>query len=280
MPTISITTSSLQSLLAYAAVVQVRDHSTHGHMWRVSQYASRLSEKAGFSSGEVFIATLGGMVHDIGKIGVPDHILNKNGRLKNDEMAVIRQHPRMGLTLIQDHPLATVVSDAILEHHERIDGTGYPDHRQGEQISIFARVVAIADAFDAMTSHRSYRAIKSVAEACDTINREKDMQFDPDLSEIFVDMALNGELDFITGHSLNGRRMVSCPDCGPVIGLTKEIVSGDIVVCPKCNKRYRLHPYGSIYELEWLGNYGKADVRLEVEAIQDFVRSAPKYVKI
>mgnify|MGYP000925129773 FL=1 len=280
MPTITITTNSLQSLLAYAAVVQIRDHCTHGHMWRVSQYASLLSEKAGFSPGEVFISSLGGMVHDIGKIGVPDRILQKPGRLKNDEIAVIRQHPRMGIKLIQDHPLASIVGNAILEHHERIDGSGYPDHRGGEQISVFARVVAIADAFDAMTSPRSYRAVKSVSEACDVIMREKDRQFDPTLAEIFVEMALHGEMEFITGHSLNGRRMVSCMDCGPVIGIFNDVVSGEVVTCPRCGKRYRLHPYGSTCELEWLGNYNKAGVRVEVEAIEEFIRYAPKSIRI
>lgn len=280
MPTISITPNSLQSLLAYASVVQIRDHSTHGHMWRVSQYASRLSEKAGFSPGEVFISSLGGMVHDIGKMGIPDQILQKPGRLKNEEMAVIRQHPRMGVKLIHDHPLSSVVRASILEHHERIDGYGYPDHRSGDQISIFARVVAIADAFDAMTSPRSYRAVKTTSEACDAITREKGNQFDPTLAEIFVEMALHGELETITGHSLNGRRMVSCADCGPVIGIYHTVISGEIVTCPRCGKRYRLHPYGSSLELELLGNRGKAQVGMEMEAIQEFIRRAPKTVTI
>ncbi len=280
MPTINITTQLLQSLLAYAAVVQARDHNTHGHMWRVSQYAARLAEKAGFSPGEVFIASLGGLVHDIGKIGVPDRILQKPGRLKSEEMALIKQHPHMGHVLIQNHPLAMIVREAILEHHERMDGGGYPQRRRGDQISIFARVVAIADAFDAMTSPRTYRSVKSISEACEVLQREKNRQFDPLLADLFMQMALNGELETIVGHSLNGRRLASCLECGPIIGLCAPSTSSQIVTCPECGKRYRLHPNGHGFELEWLGSYGEAEIQIETEAIHEFVRSAPRYLRV
>ena len=280
MPTINITTQLLHSLLAYAAVVQARDHSIHGHMWRVSQYSACLAEKAGFSTGEVFIASLGGLVHDIGKIGVPDRILQKPGRLKFEEMTLIKQHPQMGHVLIQNHPLEIIVKEAILEHHERIDGTGYPQHRSGDQISIFARVVAIADAFDAMTSPRTYRSVKSISEACGVLQREKDRQFDPFLAELFAQMALNGEFETILGHSLNGRRLASCLECGPIIGLCAPSTCSQIVTCPECGKRYRLHPNDHDFELEWLGSYGKAEIQIETEAIQEFIHQAPGYLKL
>lgn len=280
MPIINITPKLLQSLLAYAAVVQTRDHSTHGHMWRVSQYAARLAEKAGFSPDEVFIISLGALVHDIGKIGVPDRILQKPGRLKSEEMALVKQHPQMGHVLIQNHPLAVIVKEAILEHHERMDGDGYPQRRQGDQISIFARVIAIADAFDAMTSPRAYRSVKSISEACEILLREKDRQFDPFLTDVFVQIALTRELETIVGHSLNGRRLASCLECGPVIGLCAPTTTSQIVTCPECGKRYRLHPNGHGFELEWLGTYGEAEIQIETEAIHEFIRSAPRHLRI
>lgn len=280
MPTIELSPPLLHSLLAYSAVAQARDAGIHGHMWRVSQYSARLTEKAGLSPCEVFIASLGGMVHDIGKVGIPDRILQKPGRLKNGEMALIRQHPTMGNLLIQNHPLAALVKESILEHHERIDGSGYPAKRSGEQISIFARVTAIADAFDAMTSPRAYRAMKSVSEASEVLLREKDRQFDADLADIFYGMAMKGELETITGHSLDGRLMACCLDCGPVIALSRNATAGDITSCPECGKRYRLHPNSYGFELEWLGNFGEIEIQPELDAIHEFIRHAPKYIKL
>ncbi|MCC6148227.1 MAG: HD domain-containing protein [Anaerolineaceae bacterium] len=280
MPTITINTTQLQSLLAYASVVQARDSNTYGHMWRVSQYAGRLAEKAGFSPGEVFIAGLGGLVHDVGKIGIPDRILQKPGRLGSEEMALVKEHPRMGYLLIQHHPLSTIVNGVILEHHERIDGSGYPYRRSGDQISIYARVIAIADAFDAMTSPRSYRAVKSIIQACNTLRREKGRQFDPFLANVFIRMALQGEFESIIGHSLTGQRLVSCLECGPVIGSCTPSTRSGIVVCPECGKRYRLHPNGNGFELEWLGEHGQAEIQLETDAMREFIHSAPNHIHI
>jgi HD-GYP domain-containing protein (c-di-GMP phosphodiesterase class II) len=147
----------LKSLVLMASMIEARDAYTGGHLWRVSQYAHQLAEAAGLSAEMAFLSALGGFLHDIGKISIPDDILEKPGRLTESEYDVVKTHPGIGATLIQEHPLGELALAAVHQHHERIDGRGYPDQLQGDQISIFARIVAIADAFDALTSTRPYR---------------------------------------------------------------------------------------------------------------------------
>ena len=147
----------LKTLLVMVWMVEARDPYTGGHLWRVSQFSRRTAEAAGLPPGEVMRVMLGGFLHDLGKIGVPDAILRKPGALTDEEYATIKTHPEIGRRLLAGHPLRGLVEFAVHLHHERPDGQGYPGGMRAGTIPTEARIVGICDAFDAMTSTRPYR---------------------------------------------------------------------------------------------------------------------------
>jgi HD-GYP domain-containing protein (c-di-GMP phosphodiesterase class II) len=147
-------------------------------LWRVSQFCRVLAERGGLSPNQVARISLGGFLHDLGKIAVPDAILNKADRLTDGEYEIIKTHPDVGRRLLIDHPLATLAESAVFAHHERPDGTGYPRQLPLDQISVDARIVSICDAFDAMTSTRPYRKGMQIERALDIIRDYLDTQFD------------------------------------------------------------------------------------------------------
>ena len=150
----SSTDSLLHSLYVMASMVEARDPYTGGHLWRVSQFSGLLADALGLPSPDRGRIVLGGFLHDLGKVGVPDAILNKPDRLTEDEYAVIRTHPHVGSRILTNHPLEPLVVSAILSHHEMPSGKGYPHGLMAGQISVDARIVGLCDAFDAMTSTR------------------------------------------------------------------------------------------------------------------------------
>lgn len=150
--------SNLQSMvIALVRAVEAKDPYTAGHSERVMQYSLWLGEAIGMGPYELRILELGCLVHDVGKIGIPDHILTKPGKLTNEEFDVIKRHPEAGVKIIQDIPMFRECIPVVRWHHERLDGRGYPDALAGDQISVPVRISAIADIFDAMTSTRAYR---------------------------------------------------------------------------------------------------------------------------
>lgn len=152
METFSVNIPLLKSLVSLATVIEAKDPYTGGHTWRVSRYARILAEDIGLLQDEVFIVHFGSLMHDIGKVSVPEPILNKQDKLTTAEYEIIKKHPETGLMLMRDHPLGALTLDIVVSHHERFDGYGYPRGLAGNNISLFARIVAIADTFDAMTS--------------------------------------------------------------------------------------------------------------------------------
>jgi len=280
MRTIRIDPPLLKSIAVLAAVVEARDAYTGGHIWRVSQYTRLLADHAGLSGDEVFVAATGALVHDIGKLGVPDAILNKHGRLNNSERNAMRRHPQVGRLLVQDHPLAFLFEDAIGEHHEHYDGQGYPDRLEGAHISLFSRLVSIADAFDAMTTLRSYKRGISPRQAYDILADESGRQFDPQLVPVFVDLGLSGRLDHILGHSWEDRMLVACPECGPIISIPHGKTSGDAIVCPGCTRKFILHAKAGSFEIEWQGHYDPDWLpEPDMQAVEDFLKRIPKEIR-
>src|SRR5271157_5952374 len=146
---LEIDTNLLDSLLTLATVIEAKDPYTGGHTWRVSRYAHELVKEAGLDSDACFIASVGGLVHDIGKIGVADAILHKAGPLLEAEFSAMKAHPEIGRRVIDKHPLAPLIVFAVFEHHERLDGKGYPNGGRSGELSVHGRAIAIADAFDA-----------------------------------------------------------------------------------------------------------------------------------
>lgn len=273
----------LKSLTIMASVIEARDAYTGGHLWRVSQYAQRLAESGGLTTEMVFLASLGGFLHDIGKIGVPEAILGKRGELTTTEYEVVKTHPGIGATLIQEHPLADLATAAIRQHHEWVNGTGYPDRLHATQISIFARIVSIADAFDALTSSRPYRQGVATQAAVAALQIEYGSQFDAHLLDTFVQTAITGALEDIVGHSDHGVPMVKCPNCGPVITVSKNSQDGDLTYCRICGTQVRLHRKASTFEVEPSGNKATAEQlkpRPDPATIEAFIARAPVSVSI
>ncbi len=247
----------LASLMILGSVVEARDAYTGGHLWRVGRYTRLLAEAAGLDRQAILAAAVGGFLHDLGKVGIPDAILNGRHALSDHQMAVVRTHPAIGRTVVAEHPLAPLALDAIAHHHERLDGTGYPDRLAGEAIPLAARIVGLCDAFDAMTSTRSYRPALPTAEALDLLRAGRGSQFDPALVDGFLDLARAGRLLPIIGHSHHGHRLAECPRCGPVVA-THDKQDGALHVCRSCGDEYRLHRKGDGYELQATGRQGSA----------------------
>ena len=163
------------------------------HSKHVSILAEALANKMRFNEDEVNLMRLVGLMHDIGKIGIPDNILNKRGKLTKDEYDKIKKHPEIGYRILSSVNEFSQMAECVLEHHERWDGTGYPQGLKGEKIKVEARIVAVCDSFDAMVTLRTYKDTLSQEETINEIIRCSGSQFDPKIVESFVDMMINGE---------------------------------------------------------------------------------------
>lgn len=161
------------------------------HSKRVSELCEAIAGKIKMSEDDVKQVKIAGLLHDIGKIGVNEKILNKKGRLTEDEWKEIRKHPEGGWRILNTVSEFSELACFVLEHHERWDGTGYPKGLKGKKISLQARIIAIADAYDAMTSQRSYRKGISDEEAMSEIRNQAGLQFDPNIAEIFIEKVFN-----------------------------------------------------------------------------------------
>ncbi len=177
---------ALSIIYALAATVDAKDHYTYGHSKKVSQYAVALAEALGLPQDKITTIRAAGLLHDIGKIAIPDSILNKEGPLTEEEWKPVTAHPELGVEILR-HVIDLVnCLPAILHHHEHHDGKGYPSNLKGKNIPLEARLLAIADSYDAMTSLRSYRKQLSPQQALDELKRCAGTQFDPELVDIFV----------------------------------------------------------------------------------------------
>lgn len=185
---------NMATIYALTAAIDAKDHYTFGHSQRVAKYASAIAQKAGASPEEVNTIRQAALLHDVGKIGIPEHILTKYSKLEDHEYETMKMHVDMSITIIKYLPSFSHVIPAVLGHHERWDGRGYPRQIAGENIAFGARCIGIADAFDAITSNRHYKTLLSVDYALEEIERNAGTQFDPHLAKLFVEMVRSGEL--------------------------------------------------------------------------------------
>jgi hypothetical protein len=271
----------VKSLFVMASMVEARDPYTGGHLWRVSQFSRILAADAALATKVVARIALGGFLHDLGKISVPDVILNKPDRLTDDEYQIVKTHPDVGNRLLADHPLATLARPAVLSHHEMPNGRGYPQGLTGDRIPIDARIVGICDAFDAMTSHRPYRKGMSIESALQIIRENLGAQFDRDLGQRFIGLGEEGSLTHIVGHSEPGIPMQECPICGPTIVVTKTHHTGDLVYCRVCGSeaevrredgRLRIKPTGR------KGNPAQLEPEIDHTLIDSLVQDTATHV--
>jgi putative nucleotidyltransferase with HDIG domain len=168
--------------------IQARDRYTSGHSARVSRYALLVAEKFGLTSKEKHELYLAAMLHDIGKIGIPDELLNCEGKLSDEQIRKIRNHVTVGASMLKAIGEMNPIVPLILHHHEAWDGSGYPNGLKGDEIPLMSRILAVADSYDAMTSDRPYRRARSKAAALEEIRRFSGRSFDPDVAEVFLEI--------------------------------------------------------------------------------------------
>lgn len=180
-----ISQAYMQTIETLRYVVETRDSETRGHSERVSILAAAIAEEMGLDTDDVEMIRTAGLFHDIGKVGVPDAILLKNGPLTSDEYAQIKQHPAAGEKVLSTYSPFKEMLPIIRGHHERIDGSGYPDGLSGDEICTGAKIIAVADSFDAMVSNRTYRKGLGLDKACSELEKHKFAQFDPNAVDAF-----------------------------------------------------------------------------------------------
>ncbi|MEW8055538.1 MAG: HD domain-containing phosphohydrolase [Candidatus Thiodiazotropha sp.] len=181
-------TSLVQTIQAIAATVEQRDPYIAGHQRRVANLACDIAQEMGLDTDIVEGVRMGGIIHDIGKIYIPTEILNRPGKLTEQEYSIIKTHPDVGLQIIKDVKFPWPVATIIHQHHERLDGSGYPSGLSGDQIIIEARILAVADVVEAMASHRPYRPARGINAALEEIIRGRGKQYDPDVVDTCMHM--------------------------------------------------------------------------------------------
>jgi len=174
------------TLQALMTALDFRDNETQGHSYRVVEYAVRVARAMDIQEPELTRIRRGAILHDVGKIGVPDAVLRKPDALTDEEWAEMRRHPELGYRMLKDITFLQPSLDIVLFHQERYDGTGYPQGLRGEQIPLGARIFAVVDTFDAMTSDRPYRRAQSIGKAREEIARCAGTQFDPRVVDTFL----------------------------------------------------------------------------------------------
>ena len=175
-----------ESVIALSKVLELKDPDMRGHIDRVVQYAVLMGEELALSEEEVEVLRYGCLLHDVGKLGLEATLIKKSTKLTDEEYETIRKHPQLGANIVKGIKFLEKANDAILYHQEHYDGKGYPKGLKGEEIPITARIVALADAFDAMTTDRPYRPKMDIEKAFKTIEKEKGKHFDPKVVDVFL----------------------------------------------------------------------------------------------
>lgn len=177
-----------QTTFALVEAIDAKDSYTNGHSKRVAEYSVKIAERAGKSKEELEELYLIALLHDVGKIGIPDAIINKEGRLTDEEYTVIKSHPKIGYEILSKISISPELTIGAHYHHERFDGKGYPEGLFGEEIPEFARIIAVADTYDAMTSKRSYRDVLPIEVVRSEFVKGIGTQFDPTFAKIMIDI--------------------------------------------------------------------------------------------
>jgi HD-GYP domain-containing protein (c-di-GMP phosphodiesterase class II) len=174
------------TIRALSQALEAKDEYTRGHTDRVTQYSLKIGEALEISPEEMKQLEYAAVLHDIGKMGIEEQILGKPGKLTEEEYDIVKEHPGTGEKIVASLEFLGIAKSAIRHHHERYDGKGYPDGLKGEDIPLGARIIAVADTFDAMTSNRPYRPAFPVKEATEELKKVKGTQLDPEVAEAFL----------------------------------------------------------------------------------------------
>lgn len=178
-----------------AKFIEEKDQYLREHCERVTKYSLAIAKKMGLNKEELLGLEFAGLLHDIGKIGIPSEIINKQGMLTREEYEIVKKHPEIGFELLKEMTFLDISSRILLQHHERIDGKGYPYGLEADKIDKLAKILAVADAYDAMTTNRPYRKDKlNNEQAIVEFEKYKNTQFDEAVVDVFVDILLNGDI--------------------------------------------------------------------------------------
>jgi len=248
-----LTGPDLDTLNLLANVVEGRDPYTAGHTWRVSRYVGAMGRRLGWTKERVASIELGALFHDLGKISTEDHILNKTGKLTYEEFEKIKAHPGEGKRLLQGLEFLKPAVAGIYSHHEYYDGSGYPEGLKGVEIPMAGRIIAIADVFDALTSHRPYRQPIGSEKALAYLKAHKRTHFDPDLVDLFSSIWDKGIFEKTVLHSDGAIPLLACPKDGQTIALAKGHSKGDDAFCPVCQTRFVLAKNNGAWEVSLTG---------------------------
>ena len=182
---------AMQTIVSICNAVDEKDKYTKEHSARVAKYGKLIARELGWSNEQQEKVYIAGLIHDIGKIGIPDNILNKSGKLTDEEFAMIKEHTQKGYNILKGYDGHEGIVEVILYHHERYDGKGYPKHLKGKEIPKMARIITIADSFDAMNSKRVYRDRQSKEYIKQQLKEGKGKQFAPIFVEVFLKLLEN-----------------------------------------------------------------------------------------
>ena len=181
----------LESIETIRYIVDEKDSYTKGHSERVSEYSVLIGKKLGIDSDNLNALRIGGLLHDIGKIKTPSKILTKKANLSEEEYTEIKKHPLIGAQILSNVSVFCDIIPIVKYHHERYDGTGYPEHLKGEEIPLLARIVSVADSFDAMSSKRSYKDNMDIQQIINEISNNKNTQFDSHVADALLEILTN-----------------------------------------------------------------------------------------
>lgn len=230
----------LDTLNLLSNLVEGRDPYTAGHTWRVSRYAVAMARQLGWDQKKLSAIELGALFHDLGKIGTEDQILRKAGPLLEEEFKQIKIHPVEGRRLLQGIEMLRPAILAIYSHHERYDGSGYPEGLRGKAIPAEGQLVAVADVFDALTSNRPYRRPGKAEEALSYLESQRGILFDPEMVDALRSAWREGALEKTVLHSEGHIPLLECPAHGPTIAVSPSASQGDEIFCPVCKTRFVL----------------------------------------
>jgi putative nucleotidyltransferase with HDIG domain len=183
------------TIQALALSLEAKDPYTRGHSERVAALAYELARRLGLMEADLKLVELAGRLHDIGKIGVQESILRKPGPLTPEEFEEVKQHPSLGAQILKPIAPDSRLSEAVLHHHENWNGTGYPQKLAGDDIPLLARILRVCDIYEALTSHRSYRAARTKEEATAIMEEESGATLDPNITRVFFSLLLDGSVE-------------------------------------------------------------------------------------
>jgi len=193
----SIHRTLYQAVAALSQAMEIRDPYTNGHQRRVSALSRLIAQTMDLPRDRVEAVRLGAILHDVGKIGVPAEILVKPTSLRREEMDIIRRHAMLGSDILSHVAFDPPIGNIVIQHHERLDGTGYPNGLLGDQIMLEARIVAVADTVEAMSSHRPYRPALGLERALAEIVAQRGTKYDPDAVDACVELSRSDALDMV-----------------------------------------------------------------------------------